>query len=717
MRHPVDSAQSDGTAIARSDDAEKLRDWYFVLAACSIPVVFVLAALVVTYFASDISAYVTRSGQGDIVRHGSIHGAAGEQDTNFGNRDSRKGTLAPQGNVKADQDGGPAAPQQAARDQERIIVLEREVTAARQELATKTAQHRQTLEEERARGTALAQELESARQENEKQAALVKAGGEVDKLRQEEAAKSTLSRDRDREKITALEWEAAVSREALATSTAQHRQTLDGERARGAALEQELAAARQENEKQAALLKASDEAEQLRQAEAAKVTQLRERDQERISVLEREATIAREELAVSTAQHRETLEQERTRGAALAQELAAAREENEKQATLRKAGDEAEQPRRTEAARIAILEREAAAAREELAAGSAQHRQTLEQERTRGAALALELTAARQENEKQAALLKAGDEAELLRQAEAAKISQGRDRDQETIIVLEREVAVSREEAVTRTAHHRQELDEERARGSALAQELVAARQENQKQAAKAGDEAEQLRQALAARISVLEREAAVAREELAANTAQHRQTLEQERAGRIALAQELEAARQENERQVALLKAGKEAEQLRREREITELQQDLTRDHEKATAPGVEIGGDRRPPGLAVGSTPPKAAPTVGGAVTAQPAMTATQSTSEVMRLVARAGALLSQGDIGAARVVLERASDAGSATASFMLAETYDPAILATWGTYGTRSDLAKAREFYARAHAGGNQDANNRLNALRQ
>ena len=36
-----------------------------------------------------------------------------------------------------------------------------------------------------------------------------------------------------------------------------------------------------------------------------------------------------------------------------------------------------------------------------------------------------------------------------------------------------------------------------------------------------------------------------------------------------------------------------------------------------------------------------------------------------------------------------------AGSAQASFMLAETYDPAILSTWGTYGTRGDASKARE----------------------
>jgi TPR repeat protein len=84
-------------------------------------------------------------------------------------------------------------------------------------------------------------------------------------------------------------------------------------------------------------------------------------------------------------------------------------------------------------------------------------------------------------------------------------------------------------------------------------------------------------------------------------------------------------------------------------------------------------------------------------------------------MRLIARASALLAQGDIGSARAVLERAADMGSARASFMLAETYDPRILSAWGTYGTRGEIARARELYARAQAGGIQEAKDRVDAL--
>jgi hypothetical protein len=83
---------------------------------------------------------------------------------------------------------------------------------------------------------------------------------------------------------------------------------------------------------------------------------------------------------------------------------------------------------------------------------------------------------------------------------------------------------------------------------------------------------------------------------------------------------------------------------------------------------------------------------------------------------LLARASALIGQGNIGAARIVLERAVETGSAQASYMLAETYDPLVLSTWKTYGTHGDVTKARELYAKALAGGVQEAKDRSVALR-
>ena len=113
--------------------------------------------------------------------------------------------------------------------------------------------------------------------------------------------------------------------------------------------------------------------------------------------------------------------------------------------------------------------------------------------------------------------------------------------------------------------------------------------------------------------------------------------------------------------------------------------------------------------PNPVVISTP--AAPARG---TAQPN---TEQAAEAAALVARASSLLRQGDIGAARLVLERAVEIGSAQASFALAETYDPLILAKWGTYGTRGDARRAHDLYARADAEGIQEAKSRLDALRR
>ena len=102
------------------------------------------------------------------------------------------------------------------------------------------------------------------------------------------------------------------------------------------------------------------------------------------------------------------------------------------------------------------------------------------------------------------------------------------------------------------------------------------------------------------------------------------------------------------------------------------------------------------------------------GAAATEQPVSTEANG-SEAAGLLARAKALLGQGNIGAARVVLERAAETGSAQATFALAETYDPNVLATWRTYGTRGDVTKARDLYARAYDGGIKAAKDRSDAL--
>jgi len=88
-----------------------------------------------------------------------------------------------------------------------------------------------------------------------------------------------------------------------------------------------------------------------------------------------------------------------------------------------------------------------------------------------------------------------------------------------------------------------------------------------------------------------------------------------------------------------------------------------------------------------------------------------------ETARLMSRANLLLSQGNVSPARVALERAAEAGSASALFALAQTYDPQVLSAWGTLGIQGDVAKARELYGKALASGVHEARDRLNALAQ
>ena len=205
----------------------------------------------------------------------------------------------------------------------------------------------------------------------------------------------------------------------------------------------------------------------------------------------------------------------------------------------------------------------------------------------------------------------------------------------------------------------------------------------------------------------------------------QHRQALDEERARSAALASEVAMARREIETQAALLrKAGDEAVQLKQaaENAMRELRQSLQQERDRTEAMARDLESARRTIDGRVAlertanSHVAPATQAVEADASEQPAAAVSQGGPEVARLMARASALLGQGNIGAARIVLERAAETGSAKASFALAETYDPVILSAWGTYGTRGDATKARELYAKAHAGGIQEAKDRFNALR-
>jgi hypothetical protein len=82
---------------------------------------------------------------------------------------------------------------------------------------------------------------------------------------------------------------------------------------------------------------------------------------------------------------------------------------------------------------------------------------------------------------------------------------------------------------------------------------------------------------------------------------------------------------------------------------------------------------------------------------------------------LMARARSLISVGDIGAARLLLERAAHARNATAALLLAQTYDPAVLGTSNARSVIADAAAANDWYHRAATLGSIEAQQRLEQL--
>ena len=79
---------------------------------------------------------------------------------------------------------------------------------------------------------------------------------------------------------------------------------------------------------------------------------------------------------------------------------------------------------------------------------------------------------------------------------------------------------------------------------------------------------------------------------------------------------------------------------------------------------------------------------------------------------LMTRAKSLLRLGDIAAARLLLERAANAQDATAAFLLAQTYDPAVIGVRDTRSVTPDPVMARDWYRKAASFGSAAAQQRL-----
>src|SRR5262245_22224881 len=86
-----------------------------------------------------------------------------------------------------------------------------------------------------------------------------------------------------------------------------------------------------------------------------------------------------------------------------------------------------------------------------------------------------------------------------------------------------------------------------------------------------------------------------------------------------------------------------------------------------------------------------------------------------EIAILLKRGEQLVAAGDYGSARLVLQRAAEAGDVNAAFALATTYDPIQLSARRAIGVAPDIVLARTWYEKARAYGSADASRRLEQL--
>ena len=132
-----------------------------------------------------------------------------------------------------------------------------------------------------------------------------------------------------------------------------------------------------------------------------------------------------------------------------------------------------------------------------------------------------------------------------------------------------------------------------------------------------------------------------------------------------------------------------------------------------RLTAP---MPGAIRPPAA---NQPPTAEPVHDASVTTVPIRPYSPARplghDEIETLLKQGNDFISVGDFASARLVFGRVSEANDARGALAFAATYDPIVLANIGAKGAASDIAKAREWYAKAKELGSPEAAARLDAL--
>lgn len=86
-----------------------------------------------------------------------------------------------------------------------------------------------------------------------------------------------------------------------------------------------------------------------------------------------------------------------------------------------------------------------------------------------------------------------------------------------------------------------------------------------------------------------------------------------------------------------------------------------------------------------------------------------------EIATMLTRGQTMLENGDISGARLLLQRAAEAGDQTAAMALAASFDPMVMRDLGVRGVEADVEKARYWYGKASQFGSKEAPKRLESL--
>jgi hypothetical protein len=98
-----------------------------------------------------------------------------------------------------------------------------------------------------------------------------------------------------------------------------------------------------------------------------------------------------------------------------------------------------------------------------------------------------------------------------------------------------------------------------------------------------------------------------------------------------------------------------------------------------------------------------------------APPPITLSLASDEIAMLLKRGKDAFSTGDLAAARLLLRRAAEAGSAEAALALGATFDPLVIRRLGAIGAAPDAVQARQWYQKAVALGSTTASQPLSQL--